>query len=300
MTETPPPFPKRLVESGDAAGELIRSSLRSRVAGPNESQSFRRVNKRVRRRSPRWRLGAAAVAVAAGLAAGLSFQRARHEDAPSIRAEEAIALGSRQKVQPRAAPAAVMQSPSEVPVPLPAPRPSARRAEPENDDTSRCAKLAREGSYEEATTCYGRVAGGRSMAAELALYEKARLQSKALGDSGAALATLEEHARRFPAGVLATESTITRIELLTRLGRGDAALRATQQALQGPAGSERRGDLQVLRAELLAARGECAAALEAAAEARNAGAHAARLATSERRCASDSTLAPTPSADLGK
>ena len=138
------------------------------------------------------------------------------------------------------------------------------------------------------------------MAAELALYEKARLQSKALGDSSAALATLEEHARRFPAGVLATESTITRIELLTRLGRGDAALHATQQALQGPAGRERHGDLQVLRAELLAARGECAAALEAIAEARSAGVHAARLAASERRCASDSALPPVPSADLGK
>jgi hypothetical protein len=299
VTDAPPEFPKRLLESGDPAGELIRACLRAPSVGPNEAHSFRRVNKRVSRRAPRWSLGAAVVAVAASVAASISFQRARHEEAPSIRAEQALsALPA--TLQPRAASTVIVRKPTEAPVLLPAPRPSARRVEPEHEDTARCAKLGREGSYELATACYSRIANGRSMAAELALYEKARLQSKALGDSLAALATLEEHARRFPAGVLATESTITRIELLTRLGRGDAALSATQLALQGPAGRERRGDLQVLRAELLSARGECVAALQAATEARSAGVHPARLVASERRCAPDSALAPGPSAGFGK
>ena len=125
---------------------------------------------------------------------------------------------------------------------------------------------------------------GLILAAELALYERARLESNALGRGEAALATLEEHGQRFPHGVLASEVGITRIELLIRLGRTDAALGAIEQALKGALGQERPGDLLALKGDLLAARGDCATALETFERARAAGVHASRLEAAEKRC----------------
>lgn len=129
------------------------------------------------------------------------------------------------------------------------------------------------------------------MAAELALYEKARLQAKAIGQPAQALATLDEHGQRFPGGVLSTEVGLTRIELLSQLGKRSQALSAIERGLQGALGRERGGDLQVLRADLLAAQGDCAAALEAVRLARQAGVHPSRLAATERRCPVESTTA---------
>ena len=123
------------------------------------------------------------------------------------------------------------------------------------------------------------------MAAELALYEKARLESNALARGEAALATLEEHGRRFPRGVLANEVGMTRIELLIRVGRADSALAAIEQALQGPLGGERAGDLLALQGDLLSARGDCTAAVQSFAGARKAGVHDSRLESGEKRCA---------------
>jgi hypothetical protein len=130
------------------------------------------------------------------------------------------------------------------------------------------------------------------MDAELALYEKARIEAKALGKSSQALVTLDEHARRFPGGVLSTEVELTRIELLSQLGRRAEALHAIDRGLQGALGRERGGDLQVLRAELLSAGGECTAALEAARLASQAGAHETRLKTTQQRCPASSGQDP--------
>jgi tetratricopeptide (TPR) repeat protein len=166
---------------------------------------------------------------------------------------------------------------------------------PPGDDTTRCAELARRGSYDAAARCYEAIAQGSSMAAELALYEKARIESKALGRGSAALATFEQHAKRFPSGVLATEVGISRIELLIQLGQGPAALTAIDQALGGPPGRERGGDLQALRADLLAAEGECDAAREALELARAAGVHPSRLDSTTRRCSEAAKPAPDAS-----
>jgi hypothetical protein len=125
------------------------------------------------------------------------------------------------------------------------------------------------------------------MDAELALYEKARLEARALGQSAQALSTLDEHARRFPGGVLTTEVELTRIELLSQLGRRGEALSAIERGLQGVLGRERGGDLQVLRAELASEQGDCPKALEAAQLARQAGVHPSRLEATERRCQPD-------------
>jgi hypothetical protein len=168
--------------------------------------------------------------------------------------------------------------------PAPVERPKGVAPARHESDAGECSQLAKAGQYPAAAACYGSVARGSSMDAELALYEKARLEAKALGQSLQALATLDEHARRFPGGVLSTEVELTRIELLSQLGRRAEALHAIDRGLHGALGRERGGDLQVLRAELLSASGDCAAALEAARLARQAGAHATRLKTTEQRC----------------
>jgi tetratricopeptide (TPR) repeat protein len=162
--------------------------------------------------------------------------------------------------------------------------PSAKSSAEGEADTARCGKLAQIGHYDEAATCYGNIARGGSMSAELALYEKARIQAKALGKSQEALATLNEHARRFPSGLLGSEVALTRIELLSQLGRREQALTAIEQALNGALGRERGGDLQLLRADLLASKGDCAAALEALAAAKSRGVHPSRTESVERRC----------------
>jgi hypothetical protein len=151
-------------------------------------------------------------------------------------------------------------------------------------DAGQCSQLAKAGQYAAASACYGKVAHGSSMGAELALYEKARLEAKAMGQSSQALATLDEHARRFPSGVLTTEVELTRIELLSQLGRSAEALSAIDRGLHGALGRERGGDLQVLRAELLSGQGDCTGALAAAQAAQQAGAHPSRLEATARRC----------------
>jgi hypothetical protein len=171
-------------------------------------------------------------------------------------------------------------------------KPKASPSAASHGDTSVCAQLARGADYEAAAACYGNVARGSSMSSELALYEKARLESKALGRSAAALATLDEHARRFAGGVLATEVGLTRIELLSQLGRSAEALSAIEKGMPGALGRERGGDLLVLRAELLATQGSCVAALEAAQQARGKGIHPSRLEAAERRCPPNAPEAP--------
>jgi hypothetical protein len=79
-------------------------------------------------------------------------------------------------------------------------------------------------------------------------------------DPAGALATLDEHARRFgPAGALVVEADTARVEALLRLGRhADALVRLEGLAL-APTGSSR--GLLAARAELRAEQGRCAAAV---------------------------------------
>jgi len=289
-----PEFPQRLIDGEGSAAELLRRSLAERVAGPSEARSWQLLRERV---SPaprrfRWMLALAACAVLAGIGASRDWHTG-HE--PSLGAEPWSAAPPSARSTPAPTVSAVQST--ELPaVKRPAtstPKSEARSPEAQQDP-ARCAALAREGRYEAAADCYDRIAHGRSMAAELALYEKARLESKALGHGEAALATLEEHAQRFPHGVLTSEVGMTRIELLIRLGRADAALAAIEQALTGALGRERPGDLQALKGDLLAARGECTTALEAFAGARAAGVHESRLEAGEKRCARPLEATPGP------
>ena len=286
MARSNPEFPRRLADGEGKAAALLARALAEPVSGPSEQQSWYKLRSRGARPAWRWALPAVALGLS-GLA--LVVWLARPAPAPS--------LGPDVWAHPTAAaPFVVPTPPAEVKVtdvaPVQSERPKLATSPHREGDAGGCSQLAKAGQYSAAITCYGGVARGSSMDAELALYEKARLEAKALGQSSQALATLDEHARRFPGGVLSSEVELTRIELLSQLGRGAEALRAIDRALPAALGRERGGDLQVLRAELLSAGGDCPAALEAARLARQAGAHASRLKTSEQRCPTPLEKAP--------
>ncbi|HVY28459.1 MAG TPA: tetratricopeptide repeat protein [Polyangiaceae bacterium] len=280
MSSEDPSFPPPLASTDDATALLIQRALREPQPGPSEEQSWARLEARGSRRPLRaWLPVGAALAVAAGFWLWWAKPNdhvaltAEHFPPPQAAQEHPGSIGpSDAPVVPSAAP------PAHAKAPLP------RSSAGEEDDTARCAKLAQNGHYDDAASCYGSIARGSSMAAELALYEKARILAKAQGKSQEALATLNEHPRRFPGGLLASEVALTRIELLNQLGRRDEALRAIDQALGGTLGRERGGDLQLLRAELLAAQGDCAHALDAITAAKSRGVHPSRVEAIEKRC----------------
>lgn len=276
-------FPGRLLTGDDQAAKVIRLALDEPVAGVNEEQAFRRLEARLAPRPARFLMPALAFSAVAASVVWFAFARQQPE-AISV-APEQLAPSSQV-----ARDAAHLEVTSAVPAPAPAPEPSStpksERAQPTTEpDPAACGQLARAADYEGAAACYARIAKGSSMSAELSLYEKARIEAKALGQRERALATLSEHARRFPSGSLGSEVGLTRIELLSQLGRRAEALTAIDEALAGSLGRERAADLQVLRAELLVAEGHCEQARDALAKARSAGAHPTRLESIERRCA---------------
>jgi TolA-binding protein len=69
-------------------------------------------------------------------------------------------------------------------------------------------------------------------------------------DAPAALAALDDYLTRFPAGVLAPEARVARVDALLMLGRADEALRALDAL---PLDAHRRStELQLIRGELRA------------------------------------------------
>ncbi|MGC4089260.1 MAG: hypothetical protein QM756_15515 [Polyangiaceae bacterium] len=294
MSRSTPSFPERLLVEQSRSGDLIKRALEEPQQVPSELQSFDALLQRRKRPSP-WRPLGYALAVSGALALVVFQLFGAQAAAPSVNAE---ALVSRPRFTPVAQPAPVEVPAAVAPREEPALRPNLSKAplaKPKpatvsaaTPPASPCAELARDGKYDEAAACYGTQARGDGMASELALYEKARIEAKALNRAGDALATLEQYAQRFPHGVLATEASITRIELLIRGGQSDAALSAIERALSAAGGREREGDLQAWRAELLAARNDCTAARSALERARALGVHASRLANADKRCPAES------------
>jgi tetratricopeptide (TPR) repeat protein len=278
MVPQSPEFPRRLVEGENETATLIGRALAEPLAGPSEQESWLALQSRLAPSAPRWILPAVALGLAAVAAL---FWFGRPSPAPSLGPD--VWQRSRASVTPLPAPSRLESEAAALPR-VPTDKPKTIASAPHESEAPHCSALAKAGHYDAAAACYGRAASGNSMDAELSLYEKARLEAKALGKSSLALATLDEHARRFPGGVLTTEVELTRIELLSQVGRSDEALAAINRGLSGALGRERGADLQVLRAELLAAKGDCPAALEAAQLARQAGAHPSRLQTIEHRC----------------
>jgi hypothetical protein len=285
MATSNPEFPRRLAEGEDQAAALIARALAEPLPGPTEQQSWHRLRRGSARATPRWLLPGLAFGLSVVAAAAWLLRPAASPPpslGPDVWAQHATP-------KPEATPALSSAAQLTEKSAAPSERARALTPAPRESDAGQCSQLAKASQYAAASACYGKVAHGSSMDAELALYEKARLEAKALGQSSQALSTLDEHARRFPGGVLTTEVELTRIELLSQLGRRAEALSAIERGLQGVLGRERGGDLQVLRAELLGAQGDCAGALDAVRSARQAGAHPSRLEATEQRCRTTET-----------
>jgi hypothetical protein len=280
-----------LVHGSDRQAELIRLALAESPLGPSERESWQRLQARIRRPSARFQLPAvaAALAIAAAFAAWLTRPHAELPLSPEL-------LGSPAAAPRAAATPSLIARGDSADAPAEPTKSPPRASNAAELDAAPCAKLAKLADYVGATACYGRVARGGSMTSELALYEKARLEARALGNAPLALRTLEEHQRRFPGGVLKSEVAFTRIDLFMQLGKRTEALAAIDQSLRGALGRERAADLQLMRAGLLASSGDCAAALQAVSAARQAGAHPSRLEAIERRCSEAAPNDPAPKA----
>jgi len=113
-----------------------------------------------------------------------------------------------------------------------------------------CAQLARDGAAEPALACYAQLTRGTGMSAELALFEQARLEGKALRRPDRALATLDEYRRRFPNGSLRGEVMLAQIDWLLASGNSTAAGQIVEEALASGLLSERTVELERLRATL--------------------------------------------------
>jgi hypothetical protein len=90
------------------------------------------------------------------------------------------------------------------------------------------------------------------VALESELLQRALERLRREHDGAAALRALDDYRRRFPAGVLASEAAVARIDALLLLGRRGEALDQLQRLPLSHVG--RRTELQLLRAELQAER----------------------------------------------
>jgi hypothetical protein len=97
-----------------------------------------------------------------------------------------------------------------------------------------------------------------ALAEESALLAEALRKLRQGDDAPAALAILDAHEQRFPAGALGPEATLTRIEALLKARRNTDALSLLDRAT--PVARGRGRDLLVARAELRATAGRRAAA----------------------------------------
>jgi tetratricopeptide (TPR) repeat protein len=142
----------------------------------------------------------------------------------------------------------------------PHPRPSAlptRATEEERPDEARCERLAASGDSERALACFGTLAQGVGLGAEVASYKAARISAEALRDPRRALRLLDEHAVRFPSGTMRGEVRWLRVKSLERAGRYDEALAESEALLAAPEGRALSSDLHFLRAGIYEARHDC-------------------------------------------
>jgi len=100
---------------------------------------------------------------------------------------------------------------------------------------------------------------GGTLADELRLYDEARAFVRR-GEHAAALASLDELARRFPKSSLAPEAAITRAEVLVAAGRLDEASSLLSRLVSEPAHAGRRAELLRTLGDVERARGNCTAA----------------------------------------
>ncbi len=317
--------PVRLLDSSEPERALLAAYAKSTEVTLSETRGWQRLEHHQRaRRSRSPRLVFAVTAVAFALAAALVALRWQPKDetisAETVGARKPRAMASqeppavieaeppqevprspqRAAAKPGPAPAllpssksraleAAVPAPESVDVPSPALSPSSAAAPPvetpEAPNTEVCVQEQRSGRYQQALDCYDRIGRGSGVSAELALYEKARLENNVFGRYDAALSTLDAHRARFDGGALSVEVKMLRIETLVQSGRQAEALTEIERALSGAAGREHRGELLFLRGKVLRAHGDCPGALKAYDEAEAAGLSGARLARAREACA---------------
>lgn len=130
------------------------------------------------------------------------------------------------------------------------------------NDLTTCRDRLAAGEPRHAEDCYRAMAAGSGLSAEMALYEIARLRRDVLSNPEAALDALDEYRTRFAAGTLSPEVQMARIDVLSRLGRVEEALQASQAALDDPRTGSRRSELRLLRGNLMRDRlHDCARAI---------------------------------------
>jgi hypothetical protein len=259
----------------------VRAALATRELGPEPSpfNALRERRARYLQRQLAW--GSVAVATVALLGVRLLHHE---EEAPIVRAETFTPI-QREPAPSPAEPASLAPPRDEEPSvpPAPPPRaksaatrttakpavvrvapvapvaPVARAAAPKASGANgssggggarACADLARTGDAEAALTCYERLASGSGMTAELALFERARLEGKALRRPDRALKTLEVYRRRFPNGSLRPEVMLARIDWLVRSDDREGARQAVDEALASGLLRERTAELSRLRDSL--------------------------------------------------
>jgi hypothetical protein len=278
--------PPRLVQTLGPAGDCVREVLAEREPLPSPPRFALLQERRLRR--VKQQRGLALLALVGVL---LGVRALRHQEPlPDIRAE--LAAYSPSPQPPVAAVSAVPLEPPSLreppglpvkapeiapPTPLKSASPRSSRAllaplappdEPNQPSSSAltaeassaaagggakaCAQLARGGASEQALACYAQLANGTGMSAELALFEQARLQGKALRRPDRALSTLDDYRRRFPNGSLRAEVMLAQIDWLLAAGNSPRALQVVDEALASGLLRERTGELERLRATLSA------------------------------------------------
>jgi hypothetical protein len=269
--------PPRLLQTTGPAGDCLREALAEREF-PQVPPRFAVLQERRLQRVRRQRaLSLLALVAVAGLGAHLL---GHEEPRPTISAELTIVPSTPPAVTEPPSPndpPVTPESPrpmraktSAAPVALKAavPRPSAEAtgsngsppveaiAKPANEvaeaggTAKACAQLARAGSAEQARDCYEKLSSGSGMSAELALFEQARLEGKALRKPERALRTLEAHRRRFPQGSLRAEVMLAQIDWLLATGDSVRALQVVDEALASGLLRERTSELERLRTTL--------------------------------------------------
>jgi hypothetical protein len=163
------------------------------------------------------------------------------------------ALAPPAAAEPAPLPAASAPPPAPEPkVTVPAPVVDPSRGAPTMTATLKsCGELAAGKRTASALACYQENARQGGLAGETAQYELARLWRDSLGQPEHALASFKEQRSRFPSGALRIEADLSIIELLPRLGRHAEAMAESEQFLAAHPRAERRGELRLLRGNIL-------------------------------------------------
>jgi hypothetical protein len=249
-----PPNPRRLSRDGDETGRLLRSAEVEFREKLDESGAFKSVERARRRRLiGAWALSGSALVVAVAV---ISQGAARIGQGPLE-----ISLAPERLPSPAAPEPLPPPSVNEVPATrVEPPRQAAASARPievERPNEAGCERLAAAGDSERALSCFGTLARGEGLVAEVASYKAARISFESLRDPRRALRLLDEHGARFPSGTMRGEVRWLRVQSLERAGRYDEALTESEALLAAPEGRSLSSDLHWLRARIYEERRDC-------------------------------------------